>query len=85
MRCITAIWPAGPPKLWAATRAHTLAASPKVGGAGVGGVPAVTGGFYGRPLFAAATSTFLAESRSFLPLRTVADEIWKNRDDFISY
>ena len=30
MRCITAICPAGPPKLRAATRAHTLAASAKL-------------------------------------------------------
>src|SRR4051812_22665584 len=29
MRCITAIWPAGPPKLSAATRAQTRTASPK--------------------------------------------------------
>src|SRR5690349_3617341 len=29
MRCITAIWPAGPPKESAATRAQTLMASPK--------------------------------------------------------
>src|SRR5689334_13500407 len=28
MRCITAIWPAGPPKLSAATRHHTRNASP---------------------------------------------------------
>src|SRR5947207_10038049 len=30
MRCITAIWPAGPPKLSAATRAHVQNASRKV-------------------------------------------------------
>ena len=29
MRCITAIWPAGPPKESAATRAQTRIASPK--------------------------------------------------------
>src|SRR5881394_1725562 len=29
MRCMTAIWPAGPPKLSAATRTQTLSASPK--------------------------------------------------------
>ncbi len=34
MRCITAIWPAGPPKLWAATRAQTFDASPKLTEAG---------------------------------------------------
>src|SRR4051812_380894 len=30
MRCITAIWPAGPPKLSIATRAQTRDASPKL-------------------------------------------------------
>jgi hypothetical protein len=29
IRCITAIWPAGPPKLSSATRVHTRNASPK--------------------------------------------------------
>src|SRR5262249_36753330 len=29
MRCMTAIWPAGPPKDNAATRSHTRVASPK--------------------------------------------------------
>src|SRR5215467_16145878 len=31
MRCITAIWPAGPPKLRAATLSHTRSASPSEG------------------------------------------------------